>query len=92
MGALGHPPDGMPFDNWRRTVEHFNSEEHQRRSQVNQQNRQKQKYPNRGGTSSYSNACHKQAQDRLQTFIRAHTRKDGTIDPAALPTIVSFCN
>jgi len=48
-GAKTKPPEGMTEENWRRTCDHFCTDEHLTRSSTNKNNRDKQIYTNRGG-------------------------------------------
>ncbi|KAK1439565.1 hypothetical protein QVD17_05385 [Tagetes erecta] len=75
-----NPPIDMIAENWRKAVDYFMTEEHEKRSAANKAVRQKQKYVNRGGTSSYSSACYKKNKSRLDQFHDAHTDKDGKFD------------
>ncbi|KAI3786098.1 hypothetical protein L1987_45225 [Smallanthus sonchifolius] len=70
----------MKAENWKKSIDFFLSDAHIKRSAVNKTVRQKQKYTNRGGTSTYSSACYKQNKTRLEAFHDAHTLKDGTFD------------
>lgn len=57
--ARAHPPEGMLLQNWNKTIDFFCTPEYRRRSDANKGTRQKQQYTNRGGTSTYTNACFK---------------------------------
>ncbi|KAK1424867.1 hypothetical protein QVD17_20207 [Tagetes erecta] len=70
----------MIAENWWKAVDYFMTEEHEKRSAANKAVRQKQKYINLGGTSSYSSACYKKNKSRLDQFHDAHTDKDGKFD------------
>ncbi|KAI3754617.1 hypothetical protein L1987_54404 [Smallanthus sonchifolius] len=78
--AKANPPKNMKAENWKKSIDFFLSDAHIKRSAVNKTVRQKQKYTNRGGTSTYSSACYKQNKTRLEAFHDAHTLKDGTFD------------
>jgi len=58
--ALLRVPEGMPAKNWHKAVEYFHTPEHRSRAEANKINRQKQRYANRGGMSSYSSSCFKE--------------------------------
>lgn len=57
--ARANTPFGMSEENWNKSVTFFTSEKHKKRSRRNKANRANQVVKNRGGTSSYSNACYK---------------------------------
>ena len=57
--ALANPPDGILVDNWAKTVEYFQTDEHIIASERNKKIREKQTNVNRGGSSSYSSTCYK---------------------------------
>ncbi|KAK1433130.1 hypothetical protein QVD17_10036 [Tagetes erecta] len=70
-------PFGMSDENWNKTVDHFSTDEHRKQSAANKANRQKQKYTNHGGTSSYSSFCYKKKKNRLEAFHHANTDENG---------------
>ncbi|MFS7966421.1 putative transposase, Ptta/En/Spm, plant [Helianthus anomalus] len=72
-----HHPKDMPYENWLRTIDHFLDPKYIARSEVNARVRQLQKFPNRGGTSSYSSTAYKHGLKRLDTYRKTHTDKDG---------------
>lgn len=57
--ASANPPDGMLVDNWAKTVEYFQTDEHIIASERNKKIREKQTNVSRGGSSSYSSTCYK---------------------------------
>ncbi|KAK9048083.1 hypothetical protein SSX86_001424 [Deinandra increscens subsp. villosa] len=75
--ARAYKPHGMEEGPWNKAIDYFLSDGHRRRSEVNKANRQKQRYINRGGSSSFSSYAYKQSKSRLETFKAAHTDKDG---------------
>ncbi|KAK1431764.1 hypothetical protein QVD17_08390 [Tagetes erecta] len=77
--AKENPPVGMNAENWRKAVDFFMTEEHEKCSTAKKAVRKKQKYVNRGGTSSYSSTCYKKVIS-LDQFHDAHTDKDGKFD------------
>ncbi|MFS7973465.1 putative transposase, Ptta/En/Spm, plant [Helianthus anomalus] len=74
----------MPYENWLKTIDHFLDPKYIARSEANARVRQLQKFPNRGGTSSYSSTAYKHGLKRLDTYRKTHTDKDGNfVDPVA---------
>ncbi|KAJ9559778.1 hypothetical protein OSB04_004938 [Centaurea solstitialis] len=78
--ARANPPDEMSEENWNKVIDFFCTDKHKRRSDQNKVNKAKQVVPNRGGTSSYSNACHKFNKSKIQNYGDVHRLKDGTFD------------
>ncbi|KAJ9542126.1 hypothetical protein OSB04_028632 [Centaurea solstitialis] len=78
--ARANPPDEMSGENWNKVIDFFCTDKHKRRSDQNKVNKAKQVVPNRGGTSSYSNACHKFNKSKIQNYGDVHRLKDGTFD------------
>ncbi|KAM0020836.1 putative transposase, Ptta/En/Spm, plant [Helianthus debilis subsp. tardiflorus] len=82
--ARAHHPKDMPYENWLKTIDHFLDPKYIARSEANTRVRQLQKFPNRGGTSSYSSTAYKHGLKRLDTYRKTHTDKDGNfVDPVA---------
>ncbi|KAJ9543916.1 hypothetical protein OSB04_023623, partial [Centaurea solstitialis] len=78
--ARANPPDEMSGENWNKVIDFFCTDKLKRRSDQNKVNKAKQVVPNRGGTSSYSNACHKFNKSKIQNYGDVHRLKDGTFD------------
>ena len=69
QAALNNPPNGMSHENWAKAVEHFQTPEFLRRSASNKECRAKQVVVNRGGSSSYSNACFKEVSYDIFKYL-----------------------
>ena len=69
QAALNNPPNGMSHENWAKAVEHFQTPEFLRRSASNKECRAKQVVVNRGGSSSYNNACFKEVSYDIFKYL-----------------------
>ncbi|MFS7900961.1 hypothetical protein Hanom_Chr00s155292g01823381 [Helianthus anomalus] len=49
----------MPYENWLRTTDHFLDPKYIARCEANTGVRQRQQFPNYGGTTSYSSTAYK---------------------------------
>ncbi|MFS8000936.1 hypothetical protein Hanom_Chr13g01184421 [Helianthus anomalus] len=67
--ARAHHPKDMPYENRLRTIDHFLDPKYIARSEANTRVRQLQKFPNRGGTSSYSSTAYKHVMFYMCVFV-----------------------
>ncbi|KAJ0570995.1 putative transposase, Ptta/En/Spm, plant [Helianthus annuus] len=67
----------MAKENWHKAIRCFLTPEHIKRSLANAACRGKQRYANRGGSSSHASTSFKESLQRLEVFYKTHTDKDG---------------
>ncbi|MFS8017751.1 putative transposase, Ptta/En/Spm, plant [Helianthus anomalus] len=75
--ARNKVPEDMTKENWNKSIHHFLTPEHIKRTLAIATCRGNQRYANRGGSSSYASTSFKESLQRLEMFHKTHTDKDG---------------